>query len=403
MFGKHRSDVLVVGAGPTGLFTALKLAERGVKVRIVDRHWRTGVHSYALALHSRSLELLDQVGVASRLLEHGRRVETVSFWEGGEQRATVELGRLERKYPYVLVLPQSLLEAELENRLLREKIKVQWNQRLESIGEEGDQLIAEVSHLDRVAAGYPIARSEWNVVKTSKVLARYFVGADGYHSKLRDLLGIEYEQIAAQTTFAVYEIEADEDAGGELCVLFEDDKATVRWPMTGRRARWSFQVEHPEQYEPTVVRLNELIGSRTHGGFRPVRGEVIWSSLVQFDRRLAHGVGSGKIWLAGDALHLTSPVGVQSMNAGLIDGYELAWRLAELLTGDRASDVLASYEPERMAELRPLFGSPVGYSCPAGAEEWVSRRWTAIVSSIPATGEQLETLLSQIAGPVRAS
>ena len=106
-------------------------------------------------------------------------------------------------------------------------------------------------------------------------------------------------------------------------------------------------------------------------------------------------MGKDRIWLAGDSVHLTSPVGVQSMNSGLVDAHELAWRLKELLTGDRGVDVLLSYEPERMAELRPLFKLEE-LNPPAGADEWIDRLWPGIVTSMPATGKDLANLIEQL-------
>lgn len=394
MFGKQRSDVLVVGAGPTGLLTALHLAENGVKVRVIDKHWRTGAHSYALAVHPRTLELLEPLGMVPTLLERGRRVDRVSFWENASQRGAVSLADLDSKYPFALVLPQSVLEGELENRLIEEKVRVQWNHRMESVREEADEMVAEISHLDRVAAGYPIARSEWTVVKTSKAHARYIVGADGYHSHLRERMGIRFEQTGPLQTFSVFEFESTEDPGNELRVLFDGNLTSAFWPMAGNRCRWSFQISHANQHEGTLARLNEFIKARAPW-FPAVRGEIIWTSMVQFDRRLATRMGKDRIWLAGDSVHLTSPVGVQSMNSGLIDAHELAWRLKELLTGDRDADVLMSYEPERMAELRPLFKLE-GLEPPAGADEWVKRLWPGIVTSLPATGKDLTHLTEQL-------
>lgn len=394
MFGKQRSDVLVVGAGPTGLLAALHLAENGIKVRVIDKHWRTGAHSYALAVHPRSLELLEPFGMVPELLERGRRVNRVSFWENGSERGAVSLADLDSKYPFALVLPQSVLEGELENRLIEEKIRVQWNHRMESIREEADEMVAEVAHLDRVAAGYPIARSEWTVVKSSKAYARYIVGADGYHSQLRERLGIRFEQTGPLQTFSVFEFENSEDPGNELRVLFDGNLTSAFWPMPGNRCRWSFQISHPNQHEGTLARLNEFIKARAPW-FPAVRGEIIWTSMVQFDRRLAIRMGKDRIWLAGDSVHLTSPVGVQSMNSGLVDAQELAWRLKELLSGDRGEDVLMSYEPERMAELRRLFKLE-DQEPPAGAAEWVRRLWPGILTSLPATGKDLTHLTAHL-------
>ena len=395
MFGKHRSDVLVVGAGPTGLYAALVLTTAGIATEVVDKHWRTGAHSYALALHPRSLELLDDAGVLSSLLEQGRRIDRIAIYESGQRRAEFDLGLLRARHPYVLVVPQALLEGALEDRLMRDGLKVGWNRRVESIKEQEGRVTAEIAHLDRIAAGYPIARAEWSVVKTSKTDASWVIGADGYHSQLRERLGIRFEQHAGLETYSVYELEGEEDAGGEMRVLFDGALASVFWPLRERRCRWSFQLSHPQQHEPSLGRLNEFLRARAPW-FPQARGEIVWTSMVQFDRRLAQRPGEGRVWLAGDALHLTSPVGVQSMNAGLIDASGLAACLRDVVKGDRVPDAIAAWGSIRMNELRRQFGNPHATPAPPGAPDWAVRLWPRIVSSIPASGGHLDELLDQM-------
>ena len=397
MFGKQTPDVLIVGAGPTGLFTALQLAEAQVPVRLIDKHWRTGAHSYALALHPRSLDLLHERRLAEPLIAKGRRVESVVIWENGQRRAELQLSDLDAKHPFALVLPQSDLEGELEDRLIGHKVKLLWNHRLEGFREDGETVVVEVAHLDQVAAGYPIARSEWTVVKNSKMQAQFLVGADGYHSQVRERLGLRYEQFAPIDTYSVFEFETEDDAGSALNVLFDGALTSVLWPMVGKRCRWSFQISHPNQHERTLGRLNEFIRTRA-SWFPQVRGDVHWSSMVQFDRRLAAGLGRSRVWLAGDAAHLTSPVGVQSMNAGLVDANLVAGRLIDVFSGERTADHLASYETDRMPELRRLFGDPAALPAPDGAPDWARRLWPRIVSSLPATGAHLDALLARLNG-----
>jgi len=396
MFGSHRTEVLVVGAGPVGLLAALRLAESGVKVRIVDRHHRTGLHSYGLALHARSLERLERLGVTRGLAQHGRAVGRLVFHPAGTTPREISLDLGDGRHPGVLVLPQSRLETELEDGLLKHGVRVQWNQRLESLHIEGDGVVAEISHLDRVTTGYPIARSEWTVTKTSKVVADFVVGADGYHSRVREMLAIEYVRHAPPTTYAVYEIDGDGDPGDALHVMLDGGLAAVVWPMHGARRRYSFPIARVEQYEPTLDGLNRLLRERAPT-LPVVRGDLVWTSLVDFDRRLATGLGRDRVWLAGDAVHLTAPAGVQSMNSGIIDADELAGRLADVLKGVRQRDALATYDRERMDELRLAFGDPRALTPPEGIEPWARDAWPAIVSSIPATGPHLDALLTRLA------
>jgi 2-polyprenyl-6-methoxyphenol hydroxylase-like FAD-dependent oxidoreductase len=164
--------------------------------------------------------------------------------------------------------------------------------------------------------------------------------------------------------------------------------------MGANRCRWSFQIGSPEAHTTQLDGLNGFIRERAPW-FSPARGEILWASMVQFDRRLAGGMGADRLWLAGDAVHMTSPVGVQSMNAGLVDAAELSWRLGDLLIGDRGPDVLGSYSAERMRELSALI-RPDGTQPPEGAAEWVVKRWPEVSSSIPATGEALAALTAQL-------
>ncbi len=395
MFGTHRTEVLIVGAGPVGLTAALRLAEGGVKVRIIDRHHRTGLHSYGLALHARSLERLERLGVTRSLAGHGRAVGRLVLHPTSAPAREIDLD-LGGGQPSVLVLAQSRLESELEDGLLKHGVRVQWNQRLESLHLEGDGVVAAISHLDRVTTGYPIARSEWTVTKSSKVLADYVIGADGYHSRVRELLGIEYVRHAAPTTYSVYEVEGDGDPGDALHVVLDSGIVAVLWPMQGTRRRYSFPIARVEEYEPTLDGLNRLLRERAPA--LPVaQGQLVWTSLVDFDRRLVTSLGRDRMWLAGDAAHLTAPVGVQSMNAGLVDADELAGRLIDVLKGEQQRDVLATYDRERMDELRVAFGDPRALTPPEGLEPWARDAWPAIVSAIPATGPQLDAILTRLA------
>jgi NADPH-dependent dioxygenase len=395
VFGKHKTEVLVVGAGPVGLFTALRLRQRGVGVEIADKLERTGAHSYALALHPESLELLDEAGVADEIVSQGYRVDKIGFFEGENRRAEVRIPELQAKFPFVVVLPQRILESTLEQHLQKKKVKVQWNHRVQDLQEDALGVSAEVARLDRVACGYPIARMEWMVVKTHRSTSPFVVGADGYHSFVRGRLNIEYNSIADEVAFSVFEFDCPTDLQNEVRVILDDDATCVLWPMPENRCRWSFQTEQPERHEPTLDYLNSLIRSRA-SWFPAANGEIHWSSVVRFDRRLVDSFGHGRIWLAGDSAHLTSPVGVQSMNAGLSEAEDLARRIAEVLRSDGSLDLLGEYNDRQRMAWRALMNLDDDLRPTTAATEWVQGRAVRILSSIPATGENLSTLLAQV-------
>lgn len=395
MLGKQHSEVLVVGAGPTGLYAALRLAERGVRVAVVDKHWRSGVHGYALALHPRSLRLLAPAGISQVLLERGHRVGRVALWVDGSPGGVLDYAELGGDYPFALVLPQSILEGELEQRLRERQVEVHWNHRVESLETGGAEIAAEITQLDQVASGYPVARMEWAAVDHTKARSQFVVAADGYHSSLRERLGIRYEQYGPVETFSVYEFDAAKEPGHEMRLVLDGETSNVFWPLAGGRCRWSFQIAKPSQHEPTRERLNDLIKARAPW-FPPVSGEIHWTSTVQFDRRLASGMGRDRVWLAGDSAHLSSPLGVQSMNTGLVDAHELSAALASILRENAGTEALERYAEERLGELGPLFGEASGLRAASHAQDWARRLADRILRAVPATAGDLSRMLSQM-------
>ena len=194
MFRHPDPEVLVVGAGPVGLVAALFLQQHGVRVEVVDMHQRTTQHSYALAIHPRTLRILDEAGLSEGLIGAGRKLTKVAYYEGRERRAEIDYSALASKHPYLLVLRQSLLERAAEEALRQKKLKVLWGHRLQSLDADDATLRAEVATLDQVATGYPVARSEWVVVRSETIRPAYVIGADGYDSAVRRMAGIEMER-----------------------------------------------------------------------------------------------------------------------------------------------------------------------------------------------------------------
>jgi len=390
---KHQTDVLVVGAGPVGLATALRLARRDVRVEIIDKQWRTGVHSYALAAHSRSLDLLDEMGVLSQVAEQGHKVDRLTFYEGEETHGTLSWADLGGRFPYVLVVPQSTLEGALEAGLKQAGTKVQWNHRLQEL--HGAARTAKIARLEQVASGYPIARMEWTVAGESATEASFVVGADGYRSLVRDQIGIKINQVAEPDTFSVFECDSPIDLGSEVRVILDDAGTSVLWPMKGGRCRWSFQVPGADAHHPSLDGLNALIRARAPW-FPVTQGPIHWSSAVMFARRLADGFGKDLTWLAGDSAHMAGPAGVQSMNAGLVEGADLADRLADILQKKGTSDLLDAYGEATRSRWRALLDLDQGLKAGAKTDPWIAKKAAAILGTVPATGSDLTALLAQI-------
>ena len=259
MFRHPDPEVLVVGAGPVGLIATLFLQQHGARVEIVDMHQRTTQHSYALAIHPRTLRMLDEVGLSEGLIGAGRKLTKVAYFEGRERRAEIDYSVLASKYPFLLVLRQSLLERAAEKALRQ---KVLWGHRLESLNVEDATLRADVATLDHVASGYPVARSEWVVARRDTIRPKFVIGADGYDSAVRRMAGIEMDGDGAGQVFSVYEIEAKGELPAEVRIVLDPDLTSVYWPLEEGRCRWGFQIQDASRHAASMERLEQLIAAR---------------------------------------------------------------------------------------------------------------------------------------------
>jgi 2-polyprenyl-6-methoxyphenol hydroxylase-like FAD-dependent oxidoreductase len=395
MFSHADPEVLVVGAGPVGLVAALFLQQHGVRVEIVDMHQRTTQHSYALAIHPRTLQILDEAGLSEQLLEVGRKLTKVAFYDGPARRAEIDYSALASRHPYLLVVRQSLLERAAEEALHRKKLKVLWGHRLQSLAAEGATIRAVVAKLDQVATGYPVARSEWVVVRSETIRPVYVIGADGYDSAVRRMSGIETEEHGPGQIFSIYEIEAAGELPAEVRVIVDPDMTSVYWPLEEGRCRWGFQIRDASEHTASMERLEQLIAARAPWcTARPT--QIYWSTLGLFESRVAQRLGNGAVWLAGDAAHQAPPVAVHSMNSGLIEARELASRISQIQRSAGAPALLEQFAIEMQATWeRLLEGGPVVRALPS-ADPWVRQNRARILTCLPASGDDLEPLLEQI-------
>ena len=395
MFRHHDPEVLVVGAGPVGLVAALFLHRRGVDVEVIDMGVRTTQHSYALAIHPRTLRILDEVGLAEKLIAAGRKLTKVGYYTGRERRAEIDYSSLASDHPYLLVVRQSMLESAAAEALRAQKVKVLWGHQLQALNADDGIIQARVATLDQVAAGYPIARSEWVVRRSKTLKPAYVIGADGYDSAVRRMSGIEMEELGAAELFSVYEIEADGELPSEARVILEADLTSVYWPLEDGRCRWGFQIGDTSQHAATMERLEQLLAARAPW-FTARPTVIYWSTLGLFERRLARSLGNGGVWLAGDAAHQAAPVGVHSMNSGLVEARELAARMSAILREGRPPSLLDEFGVETLEAWQRLLGAAGKVRALPGAETWVQQTGARIAACVPASGDDLEALLGQV-------
>lgn len=418
MFGSKAPEVLVVGAGPVGLFTALELVRRDVRVQVVDKDWRTGAHSYALALHAQTLPLLADIGLLEAVRQRAYPVHTLAFYDGTDRRAALPVS--EGDHP-VLVLRQDVLEGLLEESLASQGVRVTWNHEVFALSAQNQRVLATIDRLEKASVGYAVAHTEWMVERTIQMEVPYVVGADGHHSIVRRAAGCDFEEVGVPQCFAVFEFETDCDFQGEFRLMLGEETTDVVWPLPDGYCRWSFQV--PDGIAPAASRrkdrvavqigrtdypllseehLRKLLAERApwfHGTVR----NVAWRVVVRFERRLAGTFGHGRMWLAGDSGHTTGPVGMQSMNVGLREGQSLAEALAGVLHQNQSIDRLDGYARQRRAEWRTLLGLKGGLEAMPTADPWVRQVAGRLLSCLPASGSVLAGLVDRLGLAMPAS
>jgi 2-polyprenyl-6-methoxyphenol hydroxylase-like FAD-dependent oxidoreductase len=414
MFGKRKADVLVVGAGPVGLMTALVLAKRGVPVEIIDREWRTGAHSYALALHAQSLRLLGELGLRDEILSQAYRIDRVAFYDGTERKAEIRLTPDGQCGSALAVLRQDVLEQSLENALEHLGGKVHWNHELSHAEPQKDNVAATIDTLEKDSMGYAVAHTEWVVTNTTEVSVPLVVGADGHQSLVRRTLGADYSPIGDPQHFAVFEFRSDADLDHEMRIILADATTSILWPLPEGYCRWSFQLENFAAPESTRVkhrgavqlggaefpmlseeRLRTLIAQRAPW-FTGSIEEINWQIAVRFERRLASAMGRGRMWLAGDAAHVTGPAGTQSMNVGFREAHELAGIMAGILQNGEAIGRLETYNIHWQSEWRRLLGLNGGLQPTDTTDPWIANRADRLLPSLPASADDLVAMATQL-------
>lgn len=414
-----KRDVLVVGAGPVGLLSALLLQRKGFTVHVIDEAWRATARSYAAALHQSTQALLSDLGIGLDKLEGTTRIGRVGLYDKSGKRAEIDLSAASSSHPSLLIVPQNRLEALLEEELRKAGVTVEWSHRLARLTPGEQHTEVEVDVLERSSSGYAYATTTVEIARSYDVLAQYVIGADGHSSVVRRQLGIKRKVAGPPIEFDVFEFQRPEKSeaqysGDEVSVLLDEAHTNVLWRLPASRMRWSFQVEAPESAHRDRIKSRLLLavpGEATLSTSREVLldyiktrapwftdelGDIAWAGDVRFEPQFIDQLGRGRVWLVGDAVHQTGPVGIQSMNAGLAEAVKLTDIVATRLRG--ASDGLSfeDYQASCLKEWRRLLGQ-VPWLAPGGnADPWLKPYVSRLLSCVPATGSALEVLLGQV-------
>ena len=403
MRGKTSPMVIVVGAGPVGLATALSLHKRGVAVEIVERDDRPGTHSYALALHPRSTAMLKEWGILGSLQPETLQVKTLVYCDLNGPRYNLDLTKIPGQESGLLVMGQDHLEAALIAPLEKANVPIHWNSRLCGLDQSEDKVEVQLEKLTEGMSGYAMARLEWHVDREFTTRCRYLIGADGHFSMVRRGLGIDFPKVAPAQSFAVFEFKTDYAHNNEARIVYTDEGTNVMWPLPGGYCRWGFEIDESaaEKYSREKDRLFVQVGNQ---GYRTLESSMLnellatrapwfdgsierfkWRMIVRFEKRLAPRFGRDHVWLAGDAGHVTGPVGMQSMNIGMKEGRELGNCVADCLDGGNETDILEAYNSEREMEWRALMGLSKHFSVRDETNSFLVNNVDKLFDSIPAS------------------
>jgi 2-polyprenyl-6-methoxyphenol hydroxylase-like FAD-dependent oxidoreductase len=325
------TDVLIVGAGPTGMALSRALAQARVRHIIVDRQQTGQNTSRAAVIHAHTLDALDDLGIARPLWDAGLQIHRFSIRDRDDMLLALRFDELPSPFAGLLMLPQDRTEAILREALTRSRIEIDWGWSVESVAGTPDGVEAVLQ------AGQRRAR----------VRARYVVGADGAHSVVREAAGIGFSGTTYDASFVLADVDMNWGHGREEVMLFFSPAGlVVVAPLPGARFRIVATLDDaPELPGPADIQaLLDARGPTRHGG---VVTAVHWGSRFRVHHRLAEHYRKGPFLLVGDAAHVHSPAGGQGMNTGLVDACVLGRLLVDVLR-DRAPDShLDQYESLR--------------------------------------------------------
>jgi len=338
------TDVLIVGAGPTGLMLANQLARRGVKPIIIDRHSGPAQQTRAMAVQARTMEIYAQMGLAEEALALGRTTVAMNMWTNGQHSARVPIGDIGANlspFPFVLMLGQDDNERIMGAKLRELGVRVAWNTELVSFEQKADHVVAQVRQPDGTVRS---------------ITAAWIAGCDGARSPVREFSRIGFPGAPYAQTFFVADTEARGSMiSNELNIYLLRDGFHLFFAMRGTD-RWRVIGMLPEELRARDdVTFDDVIPSlkREAGADLDFRA-CDWFSVYRIHHRAAERFRDRRAFLLGDAAHIHSPAGAQGMNTGLQDAYNLAWKLALVVQGKAAPALLDTYEQERIPVARRL-------------------------------------------------
>ncbi|WP_051574372.1 FAD-dependent monooxygenase [Mycobacterium sp. URHB0044] len=386
MTAAQNPEVVVVGAGPVGLIAACELARRGVRIQIMDKLDEPTSESRAIAVHARSLDMLDRMGVIDDLAATAVKSTGMKMFSNRRPLFDVAFGGVDSAHPYSLLTPQTETERVLTERLTGLGVTVG----------RGLELVGLTQHDSGVRLTVRRSDGSETTVDTSWV-----VGADGAHSAARHLVGTRLRGSFKGERFILGDCDAEHDLGDEfMYTFFAPEGPVIAMPMRGGRARLMAEIHDadstPLNLHPSQTDLQRILDDRV-GGITITNSH--WLTCFEIHHGQVPSYRHGRVFLAGDAAHIHSPAGGQGMNTGMQDAFNLAWKLAAVIDGVGGEALLDSYHDER----HPVAEKVIDFSTTLtkagtlrGGARVVRNAILRVMGAIPAVGRQIATVVEEV-------
>ena len=336
-------QVLIVGAGPTGMTAALELSRLGIPVRLIEKNDKPATTSRAIGVQARTLELLEQRGLASSLVKHGNPGLAFSLYGDGKRIWRLDFERISSKYNYLLFVSQAETERLLREALDKAGVRIERNLTFLALGQadRDAKLTTVLQHTDRSLEHFECS---------------YLIDAEGSHSTARGTVGLHFEGKSHVEDYALGDLHIDGDLVETDFHIFSSLHGFISiFPMGGRRFR--LMADNPiskssQGTGPSLEQLQQTYDQRSHipAKFR----DMSWSSWFRINSRMVNRLQVERVFLGGDAAHIHSPAGAQGMNTGMQDMINLCWKLAMVMKGQAKPELLETYSKERIPIIQSV-------------------------------------------------
>lgn len=331
---QHHTQVLIVGAGPTGLTAALSLRQKGIDCLIIDKRDHPITSSNAAGVQARTLELWEEMGFADRAIALGKQINHVNAYSGDKTLFNVNFSAIPSKYHYILLLPQSETEKLMRDELQKFDVSVHYSHVLTDLAQTNDQVQASIQDANK---------------QVHHITADYVIAADGYHSAVREAVKIPFHATEYDGHFMMMDvtIRNPDFIKEQISLIFHPHGMMAVFPMQ-QFARVIIEFGHDPEFkdvtDPTLETFSQITKQRCD--FPIEYGEQTWQSVFYIHEGVAERYREGRVFLAGDAAHVHSPAGGQGMNLGIQDAVYLTGLMANVING-AAIETLGDYQKNR--------------------------------------------------------